>query len=87
MHHATARLLRERGAPASQVAAHVMLPEPAADPNAIALLRNAAHEALALGDATRAAALLARALAEPPGHADRAALLPELGQARARAGS
>jgi DNA-binding CsgD family transcriptional regulator len=87
MHHATARILRERGAPASQVAAHVMLTEPAADPVALALLRQAAHDALALGDATRAAALLARALDEPPARADRAAVLLELGQALARAGS
>jgi DNA-binding CsgD family transcriptional regulator len=87
MHHATARILRERGASASQIAAHVMLTEPAADPVALALLREAARDALALGDATRAAVLLARALDEPPAPTDRPALLLELGQARARAGS
>jgi DNA-binding CsgD family transcriptional regulator len=87
MHHATARILRERDAPVGQVAAHVMLTEPTADPVALALLRHAAHDALALGDAAGAAALLARALDEPPPHAERAAVLLELGQARARAGS
>ena len=51
---------------AGQVAAHVMHTEPAADPEAVALLREAAREALALGDAVGAAAMLARALDEPP---------------------
>jgi DNA-binding CsgD family transcriptional regulator len=87
MHHATVSILRERGARAGQIAAHVMLTEPAADPAALTLLRNAAKDALSLGDATRAAALLARALDEPPDPADRVAVLLELGQARARAGS
>ena len=40
--------------------------EPAADPEAVTLLRDAARDALALGDAAGAAALLARALDEPP---------------------
>jgi DNA-binding CsgD family transcriptional regulator len=87
LHHAAATILRERGAPASQVAAHVMHTEPAGDPGAVALLRDAARDALSLGDATRAAALLARALDEPPAPTDRPSVLLELGQARARAGS
>jgi DNA-binding CsgD family transcriptional regulator/tetratricopeptide (TPR) repeat protein len=87
LHHAAASILRERGAPAGQVAAHVMQTEPAGDPEAVALLRDAARETLALGDAAGAAALLARALDEPPVDGDRAAVLLELGQARARAGS
>ena len=69
MHRATAMILRERGAPAGQVAAHVMLTEPAADPSTVALLRSAARDALALGDAAGAAALLSRALDEPPADA------------------
>ncbi len=48
---------------------------------------DAARDALALGDAGRAAALLARALDEPPADAERAAVVLELGQARARAGA
>ena len=58
LHHAAAAILRERGAPAGQVAAQVMHTEPAADPEAVALLRDAARDALALGDAAGAAALL-----------------------------
>ena len=61
--------------------------EPAADPEAVALLRDAARDALALGDAAGAAALLSRALDEPPADGDRAAVLLELGQAHARAGA
>ena len=87
LHHAAAAILRERGAPAGQVAAQVMHTEPAADPGAVALLRDAARDALALGDAAGAAALLSRALDEPPADGDRAAVLLELGQARARAGA
>ena len=56
-------------------------------PAAVALLRDAARDALALGDAAGAAALLARALDEPPADGDRAAVLLELGQAHARAGA
>ena len=87
LHHAAAAILRERGAPAREVAAQVMHTEPAADPGAVALLRDAAHDALALGDAAGAAALLSRALDEPPADGDRTAVLLELGQAHARAGA
>jgi DNA-binding CsgD family transcriptional regulator len=87
LHHAAATILRERGAPAGHVAAQVMHTEPAADPGAVALLRDAARDALALGDAAGAAALLSRALEEPPADGDRAAVLLELGQAHARAGA
>jgi DNA-binding CsgD family transcriptional regulator/tetratricopeptide (TPR) repeat protein len=87
LHHAGASILRERGAPADQVAAQVMHTEPAGDPEAVAVLRAAAHRALALGDATGAAALLSRALDEPPIDADRPAVVLALGQARARAGA
>jgi DNA-binding CsgD family transcriptional regulator len=61
--------------------------EPAADGEAVALLRAAAREALGLGDAAGAALLLARALDEPPPGPERAAVVLELGQAHARAGS
>jgi DNA-binding CsgD family transcriptional regulator len=87
LHRAAATILRERGAPAGQVAAHVMHSEPAADPDAVALLREAARNALTLGDAPRAAALLARALDEPPAECDRESVMLELGQALARAGA
>jgi DNA-binding CsgD family transcriptional regulator len=86
LHCAASKILEERGAPSGQVAAHVMQCEPGADLEAARLLRDAARDALALGDATGAAALLARALDEPPVPADRAAVVLELGLARARAG-
>ncbi len=87
LHHAAAQILRERGASPGRVAAQVMHTEPAADPGAVELLRDAACSALWLGDAAGAAALLARALDEPPAEGERAAVLLELGQALARAGS
>jgi DNA-binding CsgD family transcriptional regulator len=86
LHCAASKILEERGAPSGQVAAHVMQCEPGADLEAARLLRDAARDALAFGDATGAAALLARALDEPPAPADRAAVVLELGLARARAG-
>jgi DNA-binding CsgD family transcriptional regulator len=87
LHHAAAAVLRERGAPAGRIAAQVMHTEPAGDRRAVALLRDAARDALALGDAAGAAALLTRALDEPPADGDRAAVVLELGQAHARAGA
>jgi DNA-binding CsgD family transcriptional regulator len=87
LHRTAARILRERGAPSSQVAAQVMHTAPVADGEAVAVLRAAARDALALGGAAGAAALLSRALDEPPPDRERLAVLLELGQARARAGS
>ena len=87
LHRDAARILREREAPAGQIAAHVMHTEPAADPVTVTLLRDAARGALALGDAAGAAAVLARALQEPPSHRDRSRVVLELGQAYARAGA
>jgi DNA-binding CsgD family transcriptional regulator len=87
LHRAAAAILHERGAPAGQVAAQVMHTEPGARSEAVALLREAARDALALGDAAGAATLLARALNEPPADGDRDAAVLELGQAHARAGA
>ncbi|MBV8948872.1 MAG: AAA family ATPase [Solirubrobacterales bacterium] len=87
LHCSASKILGARGAPAGQVAAHVMQTEPGADPEAVKLLREAAHDALALGDAGGAARFLARALDEPPGADERRALVLELGLARARAGA
>ena len=87
LHSDAAAILRARGAPPLHVAAQVMHTEPAADGEAVALLRAAAREALGLGDAAGAALLLARALDEPPPGPERAAVVLELGQAHARAGS
>jgi DNA-binding CsgD family transcriptional regulator/tetratricopeptide (TPR) repeat protein len=87
LHHAGAAILRERGAPIGQVAAQVMHTEAAGDQGAMGLLRDAARDALVLGDAAGAAALLSRALKEPPADGDRAPVVLELGQAHARAGA
>jgi DNA-binding CsgD family transcriptional regulator/tetratricopeptide (TPR) repeat protein len=87
MHRSAAAILRERQALPGEVAAQVMYTEPAADPQAVALLRDAARVAVALGDPPGAAAMLSRALEEPPADADRAGVMLELGQARARAGA
>jgi len=87
LHRAAATILRARGAPAGQIAAHVLQTEPAADPAAVALLRDAAGDALALGDAAAASALLSRAVDEPPRDGDRPAVVLELGLALARAGA
>ena len=87
LHQAAARILRERGAPAVQVAAHVMHTEPSAETDAVAVLRDAARYALALGDASGAAAFLSRALDEPPAAGDRPVVMLELGLALARAGA
>ena len=86
LHCAASKALSARGAPAGQVAAHVMHTEPANDQAAVTLLREAATAALALGDAAGAAAMLARALDEPPADGDRPAVVLELGRrGRARA--
>lgn len=86
LHCAASKILEERGAPSGHVAAHVLRCEPGADLDATRLLRDAAREALAFGDASGAAAFLARALKEPPTPSERPAVMLELGLARARAG-
>ncbi|HEY7630515.1 MAG TPA: AAA family ATPase, partial [Thermoleophilaceae bacterium] len=87
LHRAAATILRERGAPPLQVAAQVMHTEPEGDPSTVELLYEAGHEAWTLGDATGTAALLSRALEEPPAEDHRLPLLLDLGQAYARAGA
>jgi tetratricopeptide (TPR) repeat protein len=87
LHHTAATILREPGASAGQIAAQVMHTQPAGDPEVVALLRDLARDALALGDAAGAAAVLSRALDEPPADRDRTGALLELGLARARAGA
>lgn len=87
LHRDASRVLAERDAPCGQVAAHVMHTDPAAKDEVVTLLREAAREALVLGDSVGAAALLERALAEPPPPGQRTAVVLELGQAHARAGA
>jgi DNA-binding CsgD family transcriptional regulator/tetratricopeptide (TPR) repeat protein len=75
-----ARLLADRGAPAPRVASHLVLSPPGSgDDWTVEQLRAAARSARAQGAGDRAIALLERALAEPPGEAQRALVLRELG--------
>jgi len=83
-HGRAARLLAERAAPAVEVAAHVRMAPPAGDPWAVERLREAAREARAQGVPELSAALLERALAEPPD--ERAQVLRELASAELAAG-
>ncbi|MGZ4344540.1 MAG: ATP-binding protein, partial [Solirubrobacteraceae bacterium] len=87
LHCSASKILEQRGAPAGQVAAHLMQTEAGGDVEAVSLLRHAAREAVTLGDAAGAAAMLARALEEPPTQDDRGGVVLELGQALARAGA
>jgi DNA-binding CsgD family transcriptional regulator/tetratricopeptide (TPR) repeat protein len=82
-HARAARLLGEAGADPERVAAHLLLVPPAADPEVVATLREAARHAGARGASDSAVAYLRRALAEPPPDAERAELLLELGSAEA----
>lgn len=59
LHREASRLLSERGASCGQVAAQVMHTDPGASASVVTLLRDAARDALVLGDAVGAAALLA----------------------------
>jgi tetratricopeptide (TPR) repeat protein len=85
LHAQAARLLQERGAPAEQVAAHLLEAGPADLPWAGAVLREAAERALALGDARTAARRLRAALEAAHEHdpAERGELLELLGRAEA----
>lgn len=86
-HRRAAELLAADGASVERVAAHLRLTSPAADPWVVDVLRSAASEALARGEALGAARLLERALSEPPGQDERPVLLFELAEAEAAAGS
>jgi DNA-binding CsgD family transcriptional regulator len=83
LHAEAARLLSERGAEGEAMARHLLRVPPAADPARVAILRCAARHAAASGAASAAAHYLRRALEEPPGPGDRAAVLRELGVAEA----
>ncbi|HJZ60837.1 MAG TPA: LuxR C-terminal-related transcriptional regulator, partial [Miltoncostaeaceae bacterium] len=86
LHRAAARELAADGAPAGRVATHLMRVLPAADPWVLARLREGAQAAMESGAPEAAAALLLRALAEPPPPAERVAVLGEAALAEAGAG-
>ena len=85
-HHAAARLLHAAGAPAGQVAAHLVDVRPTSSAWVVARLEAAAHAALASGAPLAAARLLDRALAEPPPAGARVGLLRLAARAEASAG-
>ena len=85
-HERAARLLADAGADLDQVAAHLLLTQPADDPSTVAALRAAAARALGRGAPESAVELLRRALAEPPRAEERYGVLMELGSAESLAG-
>jgi DNA-binding CsgD family transcriptional regulator len=85
-HHSAARLLHADGAPAGQIAAHLVGIRPAGEAWVVARLEDAARAALETGAPLSAARLLDRALAEPPPAIERVTLLREAARAEASAG-
>ena len=79
-HRRAARALASVGATAEQVAAHLLAARPAADPWTVAMLSEAAGDALSRGAPENAAAYLTRALAEPPADAHLQKLVALLGR-------
>ncbi|MGN6167768.1 MAG: AAA family ATPase, partial [Solirubrobacteraceae bacterium] len=86
LHRSAARLLYADGAPAGQVAAHLMGVRPTGDDWVLARLREAARAAMQGGAPSAAAVLLGRALSEPPPHGERVDVLREAAGAEASAG-
>ena len=84
-HRRAGLLLAAEGARSTRVGAHLMRGEPAGDSTVVALLRDAARDALADGAPETAVHLLRRSLSEPPEPAMRGTVLAELGEAEALA--
>jgi len=80
-HAHAVQLLTRAGRPAERVAAHVLRCPPAADPDAVEILRTAARRSMADGATGLAADYLLRALDEPPPAGQRPEILFELGTA------
>src|SRR5262245_13309685 len=80
-HARAVRLLAQAGRPADRIAAHVLRCPPAADPEAVGILRAAARRSMADGATGLAADYLLRALDEPPPAGQRPEILFELGAA------
>ena len=84
-HRRAGLLLAAEGTRSTRVGAHLMRGEPAGDHAVVALLRDAAREALTDGAPHTAIRFLRRALREPPDAELRGAVLGELGEAEALA--
>ncbi len=78
-HARAAGILAEKGASEERMAAQIAEADPIGDPARVELLRRVAADAVRRGAPAAAAALLGRALAEPPPPASRAEVLAELG--------
>ena len=85
-HARAARLLAEAGASAERVAVHRHKCDPAGDPDAVRILREAAAGARRRGDVEVAASHLRRALREPPPADVEPYVLRELGSAELQGG-
>ncbi len=85
-HRRAVELLQASGADDQSIAGHLLFTRPEADPRSVGVLRSAARAALARGESTGAAALLRRALAEPPTEAAIAPILLDLAYAEAADG-
>jgi DNA-binding CsgD family transcriptional regulator len=85
-HRAAASLLAADGAPVREVAVHLLVSRPEADPWTSATLRDAARQAVAQGDPQTAQRMLERAVAEPPPAGERSGVLLELAGAEALLG-
>jgi len=86
LHRAAARLLEAAGAPPGRVAADLIDLRPIGDGWVVDRLREAARVAMHSGAPAAAAALLSRALSEPPSPGERVAVLREAARAEAAAG-
>jgi DNA-binding CsgD family transcriptional regulator len=82
-HEQAASLLREQGAPAEQVAAHLLMTPARGEAAVVETLRSAAAAALKKGAPESAVSALRRALDEPPRPELRSRLQLELGRASA----
>jgi DNA-binding CsgD family transcriptional regulator/tetratricopeptide (TPR) repeat protein len=81
LHRRAAAQLASIGAGRERVARHFLFVDPAGSPEVVAALREGARVAAASGAAEAAIELLERALVEPPGPGDRAAVLAALAEA------
>jgi DNA-binding CsgD family transcriptional regulator len=81
LHGAAFALLAQAGAPPDRLARHLLVTEPAGDPQVVATLRAAAAQAQTRGAPDLAARYLKRALAEARDPADRATITHDLGNA------
>jgi DNA-binding CsgD family transcriptional regulator len=86
-HAAAATVLTAARAPAARIAWHLRDVPPHGNPAAVAVLHEAGRQRAAAGDDAEAAALFARALAEPPADGEAARLLLDLGEIQVRLGS